>query len=75
MQRKYDLVEALDALAKEAGLPLAHLAMAFAAEHPAVTSAIIGPRTMEQALEGMSLCSAARKAQTPGVVAFLKKQK
>jgi alanyl aminopeptidase len=33
-----------------------------------------GPRTMEQALEAMSLCSAARKAQTPGVVAFLKKQ-
>lgn len=51
VQRKYDLVEALDALAKEAGLPLAHLAMAFAAEHPAVSSAIVGPRTLAQADE------------------------
>ena len=35
-------------LADEAGLSLTHLAMAFVLEHPAVTSAIIGPRTMEQ---------------------------
>jgi aryl-alcohol dehydrogenase-like predicted oxidoreductase len=27
---------------------LAHLALAFVVTHPAVTSAIIGPRTMEQ---------------------------
>ena len=32
-----------------------------------------GPRALAQALEQMSLCSAARKAQTPGVVAFLSK--
>ena len=30
------------------GLPLTHLAIAFAIAHPGVTSAIIGPRTMEQ---------------------------
>jgi aryl-alcohol dehydrogenase (NADP+) len=47
-QRKLDLVEALVALADEAGLSLTHLAMAFVLEHPGVTSAIIGPRTMEQ---------------------------
>ena len=47
-QRKLDLVEDLLALADEAGLSLTHLAMAFVLEHPAVTSAIIGPRTMEQ---------------------------
>jgi aryl-alcohol dehydrogenase (NADP+) len=47
-QRKLDLVEDLAALAGEAGLSLTHLAMAFVLEHPAVTSAIIGPRTMEQ---------------------------
>jgi hypothetical protein len=29
-------------------LPMTHLAMAFAIAHPGVTSAIIGPRTMEQ---------------------------
>jgi hypothetical protein len=33
-----------------------------------------GPRVYAQALEQLSLCSAARKAQTPGVVAFLKRQ-
>ena len=37
----------LQELADEAGLSLAHLALAFVLEHPAVTSAIIGPRTME----------------------------
>jgi aryl-alcohol dehydrogenase-like predicted oxidoreductase len=51
VQRKYDLVEALDALAAEAGVPLAHLAMGFATEHPAVSSAIVGPRTLAQAEE------------------------
>ncbi len=47
-QRKLDLVEELVKVADEAGLSLTHLAMAFVLEHPAVTSAIIGPRTMEQ---------------------------
>jgi aryl-alcohol dehydrogenase-like predicted oxidoreductase len=38
-------------LAEETGLSLIHMALAFVNQHPAVTSAIIGPRTMEQ-LEG-----------------------
>jgi aryl-alcohol dehydrogenase-like predicted oxidoreductase len=46
--RKLDVVEALTPLAEKAGLPMTHLAMAFAIAHPGVTSAIIGPRTMEQ---------------------------
>jgi aryl-alcohol dehydrogenase-like predicted oxidoreductase len=46
-QRKLDAVEALAQLADEAGIPLIHLAIAFVINHPAVTSAIIGPRTME----------------------------
>jgi aryl-alcohol dehydrogenase (NADP+) len=37
-------VEALAALAAEAGLPLAHLALAWATEHPAVSSALVGVR-------------------------------
>nr|WP_202543798.1 aldo/keto reductase [Streptomyces sp. SID8382] len=45
---KLDAVERLIPLAEEAGLSLTHLAMAFAITHPGVTSAIIGPRTMEQ---------------------------
>jgi aryl-alcohol dehydrogenase-like predicted oxidoreductase len=42
------VVESLIELAGEAGISLTHLAMAFVLEHPAVSSAIIGPRTMEQ---------------------------
>jgi aryl-alcohol dehydrogenase-like predicted oxidoreductase len=37
-------VEQLSKLADEAGLPLAHLAIAFVRAHPAVTSVLIGPR-------------------------------
>jgi aryl-alcohol dehydrogenase-like predicted oxidoreductase len=44
---KLDAADALGALADEAGLTLIQMAVAFAIHHPAVTSAIIGPRTME----------------------------
>jgi len=47
-ERRLDTVEQLISLAGQAGLPLTHLAMAFAIAHPGVTSAIIGPRTMDQ---------------------------
>jgi aryl-alcohol dehydrogenase-like predicted oxidoreductase len=45
---KLEAADALALLAEEAGMSLVHLALAFVLEHPAVTSAIIGPRTMEQ---------------------------
>lgn len=45
---KLAATEALAELAEEAGLTLVQLALAFVLEHPAVTSAIIGPRTFEQ---------------------------
>jgi len=44
---KLDAADALGALADEAGLTLIQMAIAFVTRHPAVTSAIIGPRTME----------------------------
>ena len=47
-QRKLDAVEELAQLAEQAGLTLIQLAIAFAASHPAITSPLIGPRTMEQ---------------------------
>lgn len=50
-QRKLEVVEQLAVLAEEAGLTLIHLALAFTLRHPGVSSAIIGPRTMEH-LEG-----------------------
>ncbi|MEU1686927.1 aldo/keto reductase [Micromonospora sp. NPDC005707] len=49
---KYAAVEQLVALAEEIGCSLPELAVAFTVAHPAVTSAIVGPRTMEQ-LEGL----------------------
>jgi aryl-alcohol dehydrogenase-like predicted oxidoreductase len=45
-ERRLDAVEQLIPLADKAGLPMTHLAVAFAIAHPGVTSAIIGPRTM-----------------------------
>ena len=47
-KRKLDLVEELLKLASDAGSSLTHLANAWVTHHPAVTSAIIGPRTMDQ---------------------------
>ena len=47
-----DAVEALIPLAESAGLSLMHMALAFVVAHPALSAAIIGPRTMEQ-LDGL----------------------
>jgi aryl-alcohol dehydrogenase-like predicted oxidoreductase len=51
-QRKLALVERLDEVAREAGIDLMHMAIAFVCQHPAVSAAIIGPRTEAQ-LEGL----------------------
>jgi aryl-alcohol dehydrogenase-like predicted oxidoreductase len=45
---KLAAVEELIKIAADAGCSLLHLALAFVVGHPAVTSAIIGPRTMDQ---------------------------
>src|SRR5271165_890287 len=47
-QAKLEAADALARLAEEAGISLIHMALAFVINHPAVTAAIIGPRTMEQ---------------------------
>ena len=47
-QAKLEAADALGSLADETGISLIHLALAFVINHPVVTSAIIGPRTMEQ---------------------------
>ncbi|MCI0141747.1 aldo/keto reductase [Arthrobacter bambusae] len=47
-QRKLDIVEDLAQLAEQTGLTLIELAIAFVINHPGVTAAIVGPRTMEQ---------------------------
>jgi aryl-alcohol dehydrogenase-like predicted oxidoreductase len=50
-QLKLEAVDALTALAADSGLTLIELALAFVIEHPAISSAIIGPRTLDH-LEG-----------------------
>jgi aryl-alcohol dehydrogenase-like predicted oxidoreductase len=47
-EAKLEAADALAGLADEAGMSLIHMALAFVIRHPAVTAAIIGPRTMEQ---------------------------
>jgi aryl-alcohol dehydrogenase-like predicted oxidoreductase len=59
---KLDAADALGTLADQAGITLIQMAIAFAVRHPAVTSAIIGPRTMEHldsylAADGITLSS------------------
>lgn len=44
-EAKYDAVERLEGIALAAGISLTHLALAWCLEHPAVTAALIGPRT------------------------------
>ncbi|MEV6762536.1 aldo/keto reductase [Streptomyces sp. NPDC051105] len=46
-QARLDAVERLAAVAEEAGLTLVQLALGFVTAHPAVTSALIGPRTQD----------------------------
>jgi aryl-alcohol dehydrogenase-like predicted oxidoreductase len=47
-QQKLEIVDTLGQVADEAGISLIELAIAFVINHPGVTSAIIGPRTMQQ---------------------------
>jgi aryl-alcohol dehydrogenase-like predicted oxidoreductase len=47
-QRKLEAADALAKIAEQAGISLVHMAIAFVINNPAVTAAIIGPRTMDQ---------------------------
>src|SRR4051812_35818759 len=47
-QRKLEAVEQLQQVADDAGLTTIELAIAFVVNHPGVTAAIVGPRTMQQ---------------------------
>jgi aryl-alcohol dehydrogenase-like predicted oxidoreductase len=46
-ERSLEAVEQLLLLAREAGLSITHMAIGFVMAHPGVTSAILGPRTMQ----------------------------
>ena len=45
---KFDAVDRLAGIADAAGMTLTHLAIAWATEHPAVSAALLGPRTEAQ---------------------------
>lgn len=47
-RRKLEAVEHLSEVARDAGLSMVELAVAFVLSHPAVTAPTIGPRTVEQ---------------------------
>lgn len=47
-ERAYDVIEKLDELAAEKGCTISQLALAWVMRQPGITSAIIGPRTVEQ---------------------------
>lgn len=51
-QQKFDVIEAVAAIAAYAGMSMPHISIAFALAHPAVTSVLIGPRTIEH-LDGL----------------------
>lgn len=62
---RMDAVERLVALAERAGLTLIQLALGFATAHPGVTSALIGPRTLDHLT---SQLAAADTVQTSDVL-------
>jgi aryl-alcohol dehydrogenase-like predicted oxidoreductase len=47
-QAKLEAAQALGEVAEQAGMSLIDMSLAFVTSHPAVSAAIIGPRTMEQ---------------------------
>jgi aryl-alcohol dehydrogenase-like predicted oxidoreductase len=63
-QRKFDAVDALRAVADKAGLSMTHMAIAFTLAHPGVTSAILGPRTMDQIQDLLAGADVRLDAQT-----------
>lgn len=53
----FDVIEPLNALAAEKGVPLSQLALAWVAQQPGITSPIIGPRTLEQLEDALTALS------------------
>lgn len=47
-ENKFKIIAQLQQLANESGMELADMAIAFTQSHPAVTSTIWGPRTLDQ---------------------------
>ena len=63
-ERKAAAVERLAAVADDAGVSLTHLAHAFVLAHPAVTSAILGPRSPDQLQDALAGADVRLDAET-----------
>jgi aryl-alcohol dehydrogenase-like predicted oxidoreductase len=63
-QQKLEVVDALARIAADAGLTMIELAIAFVINHPGITSAIIGPRTLEQLESQVTAASVELGAET-----------
>ena len=62
-QLKMGAVEQLALLAEEVGISLIHLALGFVLAHPAVTSAIIGPRTLDHLMPQLDAADVALSSE------------
>ncbi len=56
-RESFDVIEPLQALAAEKGVPLSQFALAWVVQQPGVTSPIIGPRTLEQLEDAIAALS------------------
>jgi aryl-alcohol dehydrogenase-like predicted oxidoreductase len=63
-QQKLEAVSALGDVARDAGLTLIQLSLGFVLEHPAITSPIIGPRTMEHLESQLAAIDVRLEAET-----------
>jgi len=63
-QQKLEVVDGLASIAEDAGITMIELAIAFVINHPGITSAIIGPRTMEQLESQISAADVTLSAET-----------
>jgi len=52
-EQSFDALEMIDTIAQEKGCSVSQLALAWCAQQPAITSPIIGPRTMEQLVDNL----------------------
>jgi aryl-alcohol dehydrogenase-like predicted oxidoreductase len=68
VDRKFDVVDQLRSIAGEAGLTLPELAVGFVMAHPAVTSVLLGPRTLEQFGQLLSCAEVELSADTLAAV-------
>jgi aryl-alcohol dehydrogenase-like predicted oxidoreductase len=61
--RAFEAVQKLSGIAAEKGIPVSQLALAWAAQQPGITSAIIGPRTREQLIDNLAALEVAFSAE------------